>query len=98
MAERLSFVPAGFATIERRATLVGRESELSALDAVLQEVVQRGKARTVTLVGAAGIGKTRLVRDFLSKHRASRIFRGSTREGGSAYDVFARVLRARFGI
>src|SRR5205085_5616228 len=50
------------------------------------------------------IGKTRLVRDFLMKMRGSdpktapRVFRGSARENGPAYDVFARILRGRFGI
>jgi tetratricopeptide (TPR) repeat protein len=43
------------------------------------------------------------VRDFLSKQRSSadgapRVYRGSARADGGAYDVFARVLRARFGI
>jgi tetratricopeptide (TPR) repeat protein len=103
MAETLSFAPAGFATIERRAPLVGREAELRELDAALDAVRREGKSRAITLIGAAGIGKTRLVRDFLSRQRSTtsgvpRVFRGSAREGGSAYDVFARVLRARFGI
>ncbi|MBV9946742.1 MAG: AAA family ATPase, partial [Myxococcales bacterium] len=61
-----------------------------------------GVTRTVTIVGAAGIGKTRLVRDFLVKIQegagAARVFRGAAREDGPAYEVFARVLRARFGI
>lgn len=111
MAESLSFAPtAGFGTIDRRAGLVGRTAELRELDDALRQVRDQGKARTVTLVGANGIGKTRLVRDFLSKQRhegtrdarvgraAPRVFRGSARDTGSAYDVFARVLRARFGI
>ncbi len=56
----------------------------------------------MTVVGAAGIGKTRLVRDFLVRARDSsgngpRVYRGAAREGGPAYEVFARVLRARFG-
>jgi tetratricopeptide (TPR) repeat protein/type II secretory pathway predicted ATPase ExeA len=60
------------------------------------------QARTVTVVGAAGIGKTRLVRDFLVRSRDTggagpRVYRGAAREGGPAYEVFARVLRARFG-
>ncbi len=61
------------------------------------------QARTVTVVGAAGIGKTRLVRDFLVRSRdgvpasAPRVYRGAARENGPAYEVFARVLRARFG-
>ena len=103
MAERVSFPPAGFGTIDRRALLVGRAAELRVLDESLRSVRDDGRARTVTLVGANGIGKTRLVRDFLSKQRAAeqgapRVFRGSARDQGSAYDVFARVLRARFGI
>ncbi len=103
MAERNSFAPAGFGTIDRRAVLVGRTAELRVLDESLRSVRDDGRARTVTLVGANGIGKTRLVRDFLSKQRTSehgapRVFRGSARDQGSAYDVFARALRARFGI
>lgn len=102
MAKTSSLAPAGFGTIDRRATLVGRAAEMRELDLALRAVREDGRARTLTLVGAAGIGKTRLVRDFLSKHRtaegAPRVFRGSAREGAGAYDVFARVLRARFGI
>ncbi|MEO8800164.1 MAG: tetratricopeptide repeat protein [Polyangiaceae bacterium] len=104
MSERgASFPPPGFGTIDRRAVLVGRAAELRVLDESLRAVRDDGHARTVTLVGANGIGKTRLVRDFLSKQRSTvlvtpRIFRGSARDQGAAYDVFARVLRARFGI
>src|SRR4051812_34503700 len=101
MAESFSMAPQGFGTIDRRAGLVGRAAELRSLEEALRHVHEDGKARTVTLSGATGIGKTRLVRDFLSKRRdtggraAPRVFRGSAREGGAAYDVFARVLRAR---
>lgn len=102
-----SFAPAGFATQGRRATLVGRTAELRVLDEALRNVRDDRRSRTVTLVGAAGIGKTRLIRDFLARQRdgagvdkpgAPRVFRGSARVDGGAYDVFARVLRARFGI
>ena len=103
MADRGSFAPPGFGTTDRRAGLVGRTAELRVLDEALRAVREDGRSRTVTLVGANGIGKTRLVRDFLSKQRSSdegapRVFRGSARDQGAAYDVFARVLRARFGI
>jgi tetratricopeptide (TPR) repeat protein len=103
MPESFSLAPQGFGPIERRAVLVGRGEELAVLESALDQVRQ-GSSCTITLLGAAGIGKTRLVRDFLSKQRAKgsgpapRVFRGSAREGGSSYDVFARVLRARFGI
>ncbi|MBX3227310.1 MAG: tetratricopeptide repeat protein [Labilithrix sp.] len=99
----MSMAPAGFAAVDRRTPLVGRAEELAALEAALAAVRDEKRGRAVTIVGPAGIGKTRLVRDFLSRQRklpvgAPRVFRGSAREGGGAYDVFARVLRARFGI
>jgi Cdc6-like AAA superfamily ATPase len=86
MVESVSFAPAGFGTIDRRAALVGRTAELRELEDALRAVRDEGKARTLTLAGASGIGKTRLVRDFLSKQRASehgalRVFRGSARRG-----------------
>ena len=102
MTDRVGFHVTGSSVAERRAVLVGRATEMRALDAALQDVTKRGVARTVTIVGAAGIGKTRLVRDFLLRARqyprAPRVFRGSARERGPAYESFARVLRARFGI
>src|SRR5579883_1942540 len=116
MTERLSFAaPASrFAVSERRAVLVGRVSEMRELEKSLALVRDRGEARAVTVLGATGIGKTRLVRDFLVKARdgtspaspdraphtklAPRVFRGGARENGPAYEAFARVLRARFGI
>jgi len=106
MTERTSFAPPAvdvLGSIDRRATLVGRAAEMRVLDEALRHVRDDGKARTVTLVGANGIGKTRLVRDFLSRQKTHeggtpRVFRGGARDHGAAYDVFARVLRARFGI
>jgi tetratricopeptide (TPR) repeat protein len=102
MGESMSMAPAGFGAINRRTSLVGRGVELQALEAALQAVQTEKRGRAITIIGPAGIGKTRLVRDFLSKQRqligAPRVFRGSAREGGAAYDVFGRVLRARFGI
>jgi tetratricopeptide (TPR) repeat protein len=91
--------------VQRRALLKGRASELRELDDAMADVRARGLARTVTIIGAAGIGKTRLARDFLANVRgvapggaAPRVYRGSAPEQGSAYAVFARALRARFGI
>jgi len=96
------FPPSRVAVAERRAVLVGRDSEMRALEQAYEIARDTRQARTVTLVGAAGIGKTRLVRDFLLRAREAnrplRVFRGAAREGGPAYEVFARVLRARFGI
>jgi tetratricopeptide (TPR) repeat protein/type II secretory pathway predicted ATPase ExeA len=72
------------------------------LERAYAAVRDKKQARTVTVVGAAGIGKTRLVRDFLVRSRdpsgaGPRVYRGAAREAGPAYEVFARILRARFG-
>jgi tetratricopeptide (TPR) repeat protein len=102
MTDRISFAP-GFGVSERRTSLVGRAAEMHQLEDALRAVRDKNAARVVTVLGATGIGKTRLVRDFLIKMRSSgakapRVFRGSARDQGPAYGVFARVLRARFGI
>jgi class 3 adenylate cyclase/tetratricopeptide (TPR) repeat protein len=44
--------------------LVGREWEIHALQEVFDETVTRRCARSVTIVGLAGIGKSRIVREF----------------------------------
>ena len=77
-----------FSVSERRAMLVGRASEMRELERAYALARDRRVARTVTVVGATGLGKTRLVRDFLVRSReggqAPRVFRGSAREGGPA--------------
>jgi tetratricopeptide (TPR) repeat protein/type II secretory pathway predicted ATPase ExeA len=98
-----SFFPSSrFSATERRAALAGRTAEMRDIERAYAAARDKRQTRTVTVVGAAGLGKTRLVRDFLVRTRdasgaAPRVYRGSAREGGPAYEVFARVLRARFG-
>src|ERR1700730_4089943 len=96
------FPSSRFSVSERAALLVGRAAEMRELERAYAMAREKKQARTVTVLGATGIGKTRLVRDFLVRSReggqAPRVFRGTARDGGPAYEVFARVLRARFGI
>ncbi|HXN33833.1 MAG TPA: AAA family ATPase, partial [Polyangiaceae bacterium] len=91
-----------FSVSDRRATLVGRAAEMRELERAYALAGEQKLAHTVTVVAPTGIGKTRLVRDFLVRARegrvAPRVFRGAARSGGPAYEVFARVLRARIGI
>jgi tetratricopeptide (TPR) repeat protein len=91
-----------FSAGERRANLLGRDTEMRELELAYGFARDYVQARTVTLIGATGVGKTRLVRDFLVRVRElggnPRVLRGSAREGGPAYEVFARILRGRFGI
>lgn len=85
-----------------RAPLVGREAELAELDEALARALATGQPHTVSILGGAGIGKTRLVDEFLGRieqrERRVRTYRGAARESGPAYGVVQRILRARFGI
>ncbi len=97
------FPSSRFSASERRAALGGRATEMRELEREYAAARDLNQTRTVTVVGAAGIGKTRLVRDFLVRTRDAngqgpRVYRGAAREDGPAYEVFARVLRARLGI
>lgn len=81
--------------------LFGRAAELRELEDRLALVQLDGKVRSLTVLGSAGIGKTRLVRDFLRRaqqSRSSRVYRGGTREGDATFGVFSRLLRSRFGL
>lgn len=86
-----------------RAPFVGRSREMAVLDDALAAVEQRRETKTVTILGAQGIGKSRLVHDFIVRHRAGsalvpRVYRGSARDTDAAYGLFARLLRMRFGL
>jgi tetratricopeptide (TPR) repeat protein len=89
---------------DARAPLLGRDAELGALEIALDAVDKLGETRVCLVVGPAGIGKTRLVADAVIRHRVlgksltPRIYRGSARESGSAFGVFGRLFRARFGL
>jgi class 3 adenylate cyclase/tetratricopeptide (TPR) repeat protein len=52
------------------ATLVGREAEMAQLTEVLETAVDAQTCQLVTLVGDAGVGKTRLAQEFLEIARA----------------------------
>jgi tetratricopeptide (TPR) repeat protein len=85
-----------------RSPLVGRAAELALLEEAFDVAEQRAEMRVVTLVGPQGIGKSRLVHDFVAGYHggalASRVYRGSARDNPASFGLFARVLRARFGI
>lgn len=84
-----------------RAPFVGREAELSALIRARDAVQTERSARMVTLLGPPGIGKSRLLDELLERRegaRALRVYRGSARDVTAAYGIFARLLRARFGL
>jgi predicted ATPase len=65
-AYRLLGVRSGEAFARRQDTpMVGREQEMALLRATLRAAVEAQDCRMVTVVGDAGVGKTRLTREFL---------------------------------
>jgi class 3 adenylate cyclase/predicted ATPase len=67
-AYRLVAVSDQSAAVQRRSDtpMVGRESEMSALQAMLERAAAERACRLATVVGDAGVGKTRLVTEFTS--------------------------------
>ena len=81
------------------APFVGRTAELQVLVGALDDAFREGKPRFVLVDGAAGIGKSRLVREFLSVARerasAAAILQGRCLATGRAtsYWALGEVLR-----
>lgn len=77
---------------------VGREHELRTLDDALGRV-RAGQSVCVSIVGEPGIGKSRLVREFLDTlSSGTRILSGScVALDSSAYHLIREVLRSRIG-
>ena len=71
-AYRLISAP-GLYGIERRVDtpVVGRDAELAALQASWDAAVSTRRAQLVTVIGDAGVGKSRLVRELMDRVRAS---------------------------
>ncbi len=85
------------------APLVGRDDPLERLQGAYREVVDTGSVRTVTLIGANGSGKSRLIHEFLVRldspeKGGPRLYAARSRRQGLSYGVFGRMLRARFGL
>ena len=59
------------------APFVGREAEVDALEAAFADVVASRTTRLVTVIGDAGVGKTRLISDVIGRIKdAATVFRG----------------------
>jgi class 3 adenylate cyclase/tetratricopeptide (TPR) repeat protein len=65
-------------SVERRydRPLVGREVERAAFSAELDAVVRDNSCRTMTLIAQAGVGKSRLIEEFVSTADEARVVKG----------------------
>ena len=79
---------------------VGREAELEVLDAAIARTVRFSSPRTISVIGALGLGKTRLVDEWLNvqKNSGVRIVRAAAEEPPLGGSLIAALLRARFGL
>jgi hypothetical protein len=101
--ERESVEPAR-KILGRRAPCLGRDAELGVLAALLGQCVDESSARAVIVTGHAGIGKTRLMQEFLSRAQARDerceiwITHGDEINAGSPFGMLARALRRASGL
>ncbi|MGH2865096.1 MAG: adenylate/guanylate cyclase domain-containing protein, partial [Solirubrobacteraceae bacterium] len=84
--------------------LIGREEELTLLETTFQRVQRDGASHMVTMIGQAGVGKSRLLQEFertLDGRRAPvRVRRGRCLAFGSGgvYWPLVEIMRAECGI
>jgi pentatricopeptide repeat protein len=87
--------------------MLGRDAQLEALDAILKRAVEYQAPQLITVVGTQGVGKTRLVAEWLARvgarHSAGtvgrpRVYRGRAQRNAGSYSLVSRLLRDRFGI
>ncbi len=88
------FSPAGGAW-----PLVGRDDELAALAAAARRAAYYQSPQVVTLIGAQGTGKSRLLSEWLGALEPEvRVLRARAQQGDVRFAPIARLLAERFGV
>jgi len=76
-----------------QAPMVGRDPELGTLVSLLEDVKDSSRPRFVAVLGPAGVGKTRLVHEFVSvvseRYPAARVLRGRCLAAGRGITYWA---------
>ena len=86
------------------APVVGRDGELELIESMFERVARESKPHLVTIVGEAGLGKSRLVKEFLARaeHRpGTRVVMGRClphAEGGVTLWPLHGILRTEAGM
>jgi eukaryotic-like serine/threonine-protein kinase len=88
----------------RPTPCIGRERELGMLEVALNECTAEPIARAVVITGAPGVGKSRLLHEFLRRVHMSgsstRVWssRGDPMSAGSPFGMLAQALRRAIGV
>jgi class 3 adenylate cyclase/tetratricopeptide (TPR) repeat protein len=96
-----STAPAAEDTTTTATPFVGREGEMGRLSGALADATEHRRARMVTLVGDAGVGKSRLIREFAGRAaETARVARGRCLPYGDGITFWplAEVVREAAGI
>jgi class 3 adenylate cyclase/tetratricopeptide (TPR) repeat protein len=85
---------------ERESPLVGRDYEIGALESIYEQVASEARPHLVTLLGEAGVGKSRLLREFERRIAPATVRTGRSLPYGSAvvYWGIGEVIRSECGI
>jgi len=85
------------AAVSTQHELVGRRQELDELLALLDEVTLAGSPQTVLVLGEAGVGKTRLLDEFVSAATDTLVLRGRCLSYGEGITFWPIVEALRLG-
>ena len=82
------------------APLVGRETELELLQHTYERTVRDGRAHLFTIYGEPGVGKSRLVREFVDSAEGASVLKGRCLPYGESvtYWPLAEMVKAATGI
>jgi class 3 adenylate cyclase/tetratricopeptide (TPR) repeat protein len=87
-----------------QAPMIGRDREIRGVTEALDDAIESGRPRLVLVFGPAGIGKSRLTREFLETLGAARadlvVLRGRCLSAGQGitYWALGEIVRHAFGI
>ena len=90
-------VDTGMETVEENIPFVGRATELADVRAVFDEAVASATCRLVTVIGAPGVGKTRLASELRSGIEARSFDLRFERRGSTTFAPLVELLRELTG-
>jgi class 3 adenylate cyclase/tetratricopeptide (TPR) repeat protein len=103
-AQRVLVPGPNLRTARASTRLVGRSDEAEMLKSLMEGVIRESRPHLVTVIGQAGVGKSRLLRE-LADHVAERAEKPAVRVGrcpaygsGLAYWALSEIVRGQFDI